>query len=213
MTSVPHPRITGFWGRCFSRLIVRLVKFLQAKLNGVRLRLAVTWFTMNGVQVGSSVYIGRRVSVRLGRNSTLVIGNNVAIMDDCILVVHDEATLRIGASTFINHHCEISSASDVSIGSFCAFGPFCMILDTGKIVNDPTKPAPFQGHRCAPVHIADGVWVGTKVVVLPGVRVGHNVVLGAGAVVNRSIPDAALAAGVPAKLVKCFATNACGNDG
>lgn len=52
------------------------------------------------------------------------------------------------------------------------------------------------------IHIGDDVWLGANVTILPGVRIGNNVVIGAGAVVTRDIPDDSLAVGVPARVIK-----------
>ena len=52
--------------------------------------------------------------------------------------------------------------------------------------------------------IGDNVWLGEKVAVLPGVRIGHGVVVGAGAVVTRDVPDHCIVAGVPARVIKRY---------
>lgn len=52
------------------------------------------------------------------------------------------------------------------------------------------------------IHIGDDVWIGGNVTILPGVNIGNNVVIGAGAVVTKDIPDNSLAIGVPAKVVR-----------
>jgi len=53
-----------------------------------------------------------------------------------------------------------------------------------------------------PVKIGDDVWIGTRVVILPGVTVGHGAIIGASAVVTKDVPPYAIVAGVPAKVVK-----------
>ncbi len=54
----------------------------------------------------------------------------------------------------------------------------------------------------SPVKIGNNVWIGSHVIILPGVTIGNNCVIGAGSVVNKSIPDNSTAVGVPAKVVK-----------
>lgn len=59
-----------------------------------------------------------------------------------------------------------------------------------------------QGMREAEVVIENDVWIGMRVVIMPGVKVGNGVVIGAGAVVTKDIPDYAIVGGVPAKIIK-----------
>lgn len=55
---------------------------------------------------------------------------------------------------------------------------------------------------CKPVHIKRNVWIGVNVTILPGVTVGENAVIGAGAVVTKDVPDNAVVVGCPAKVIK-----------
>ncbi|MGD0482989.1 MAG: acyltransferase [Terracidiphilus sp.] len=59
-------------------------------------------------------------------------------------------------------------------------------------------------HRNAPIEIGNDVFIGANSIILPGVRIGSRVIVGAGSVVNRSIPDNCVVAGVPAKFIRTF---------
>ncbi len=59
-----------------------------------------------------------------------------------------------------------------------------------------------------PVVIGDDVWIGTRVIILPGVKIGNGVIFADGAVVTKDIPDYAVAGGVPAKVIK-YRNNSC----
>lgn len=59
-------------------------------------------------------------------------------------------------------------------------------------------------YRYAPIEIGSDVFIGTNSIILPGVRIGNRVIVGAGSVVNRSIPDNCVVAGVPAKFIRTF---------
>jgi len=73
---------------------------------------------------------------------------------------------------------------------------------------DPTQPIWQQGYRkTLPVTIKRGAWLGVGAIIMPGVTVGENAVVGAGAVVTRSIPDRAIAVGVPARVIKQIIKN------
>jgi maltose O-acetyltransferase len=60
----------------------------------------------------------------------------------------------------------------------------------------------FKGWEKKPVIIEDNVWIGYRVIILPGVRVGRNAIIGAGAVVTKDVPPYAIVGGVPAKVIK-----------
>jgi acetyltransferase-like isoleucine patch superfamily enzyme len=80
-------------------------------------------------------------------------------------------------------------------------GPHCYITD-GDHGTEPGVDVKAQAMRKLPVIIEDGAWLGSHVVVLPGVRIGRGAVIGAGSVVTKSIPANAVAVGVPARVVR-----------
>ena len=81
-------------------------------------------------------------------------------------------------------------------------GPDVVILTNSHIFTDISLPMRCQGETVAPVYIGDDVWIGTRVIILPGVRIGNGVIIGAGAVVTKDIPDYAVVGGIPAKIIR-----------
>lgn len=106
----------------------------------------------------------------------------------------------VGDDFLANYNVAILDILPVHIGSHVMIGPNSLI----STVNHPLSPKLRRMHLgiAKPVSIGNDVWIGGNVTILPGVRIGDNVVIGAGAVVNHDIPSDSLAVGVPAKVIK-----------
>lgn len=110
--------------------------------------------------------------------------------------------VTIGEGTFINYGLTALDVAAIRIGAHCQIGPHVQLLT-------PTHPIdPGERRRgieaAAPITIADNVWLGGGVIVLPGVSIGENSVIGAGAVVTRDIPANVVAAGNPARILRAI---------
>jgi maltose O-acetyltransferase len=106
----------------------------------------------------------------------------------------------IGPRTFINFNAVIADVGRVTIGADVQIGPNVQLLT-------PTHPLDPEIRRSGleaaePITIEDNVWLGGGVIVLPGVTIGHDTVVGAGAVVTRDLPPGVLAVGNPARVVR-----------
>jgi maltose O-acetyltransferase len=106
----------------------------------------------------------------------------------------------IGDYVFLNYMCTILDGADVRIGSHVMIGPAVQVYTA----EHPLQSAPrIQGWEVAkPIVIEDNVWVGGGAILLPGVTIGRNAVIGAGAVVSRDVPPNMVAVGNPARVVK-----------
>lgn len=108
--------------------------------------------------------------------------------------------IHIGRDIIINYNVTILDIAPVHIGDWCMIGPNTLIAT----VNHPMSP---MGRRRrmgkgTPVIIGNDVWIGGNCTILPGVTIGNNVIVGAGAVVTHHIPDNSLVAGVPARIIR-----------
>lgn len=89
------------------------------------------------------------------------------------------------------------------IGDYVMMGEDCTIITRNHKYDRTDIPMMEQGfEEEKPVHIGNDVWIGDKVVIMPGVHIGDGCIIGAGAVVTRDIPAYSIAAGVPAKVIK-----------
>lgn len=105
--------------------------------------------------------------------------------------------LTVGRGTFINGGCRIdNNAEFVHIGARCSLAPEVLILTATHEIGGPLERA--GRLRDAPVTIGDGVWIGARAVILPGVTIGDGAVIASGAVVSSDCEAHALYAGVPA---------------
>ena len=109
--------------------------------------------------------------------------------------------LSIGDNSGIGINCEINGP--VSIGNDVMMGPEVVIYTSGHKFDRMDIPMWKQGStEPRAVTIGDDVWIGRRVIIMPGVRVGNGCVIGAGAVVTKDVPDYCVVGGVPAKVLK-----------
>lgn len=91
----------------------------------------------------------------------------------------------------------------VQIGQDVVMGPDVVIMTTAHAWEDPAVPVRLQGDLpIAPVVIGDDVWLGTRVIVMPGVIIGKGAIIGAGSIVTKDVADFAVVAGAPARLIR-----------
>jgi maltose O-acetyltransferase len=106
---------------------------------------------------------------------------------------------HIGDHVYLNWSCTIIDNNEVRIGNHVMIGPFVQISAAHPLQAE----ARIRGWEVAePIVIEDNVWLGGGAIVLPGVRIGRNAVVGAGAVVSRSVPADTVVAGSPARVVR-----------
>lgn len=115
------------------------------------------------------------------------------------------AELIIGDNVRVTSRCRITCAGKIVIGNNVLIAPDVFITDHNHGM-DPTVEA---GYSSQPliiknVVIEEGVWLGQKVSVLPGVKIGKHSIIGANSVVTRDIPAYSIAVGIPAKVIKCW---------
>lgn len=106
----------------------------------------------------------------------------------------------LGDDVYLNVLCTILDCNSVHIGSHVMIGPSVQIYTAAHHLQAVYRN---QGYEVAkPVTIADNVWIGGAAVLLPGVTVGLNAVVGAGAVVSSEVPANAIVAGNPARVIR-----------
>lgn len=108
--------------------------------------------------------------------------------------------IEIGSYSELGTNCVIQS--NTVIGDNVIMGPDIKIYTKNHKFDSLDIPIQFQGHTNEKTVIGNDVWLGANVIILPGVNIGNHVVVAAGAVVTKDVPDYAIVGGVPAKVLK-----------
>ena len=130
------------------------------------------------------------------------IGRDVYVGHRAILKGDTRAALEIGDGSWIGQDCALHCAGGITLGRNCGMGPKSMILTSTHEEVEYPVPITDGALRLGRVSIGDGADIGLGAIILPGVRIGAGAMVGAGAVVTRDVPDGAIVAGVPARLLR-----------
>tara|TARA_R110000824_G_scaffold4998_4_gene23426 strand:- start:144 stop:959 length:816 start_codon:yes stop_codon:yes gene_type:complete len=151
------------------------------------------------VTVGKYSRIGNNVKIKC---KELIIGNHFYAADNVEIgrggCTGPNSVVKIGNGVGIFENVIINPSESVEIGDNCGIGAEVMIWTHGAWL-DITKGFPSE---FGPVKIGDNVWLPARSIVLPNVVVGNNVVIGTNSLVNKSLPDGCLAAGIPCKVIR-----------
>lgn len=150
--------------------------------------------------IGGVPYISGRLAIHIGDHVT-VHGKSSFEANH----VHEAPVLRIGDHTYLGYELTISVGRDVTIGRNCYIADRVFIADQDGHPLDPDarrRREPVAPDRIRPVVIGDDVWIGSRSIILKGVRIGPGAVVGAGSVVTSDVPSGAVACGNPARVVK-----------
>ena len=208
------------WGPLVRHELITLMAQATPGALGFALRKALYPLLLGSC--GRGVIFGQNVVLRHPHKITL--GNNVVIDDNCLLDAKGTSNtgITVGSGVFVGRNtilsckngdiqledganigfnCEVFSASRVRVGRDTLLAAYCYLIGGDHDFADATAAVLAQGRRSAGVSIGDGAWLGAGVKVLDGVTVGDRAVIGAGAVVRHSVPDGAVAVGIPARVV------------
>ena len=111
---------------------------------------------------------------------------------------NEDAIVKIGERTTIGYNSIIMASNHIAIGSDCMIAPNVYIVDSNHGFEE-NKPFNLQPNVVKSVRLGNNIWLGAGVVVLPGVSICDNVIVGAGSVVTRSLLDPGIYYGTPAK--------------
>ena len=169
-------------------------------------------FYYKGVTVGRNVSIRGRVKI-YGKGH-LILADDITInshvrynaiggQSGCTFNMRDGAEIIIGRGTGISNTA-FCAWSKIELGEDVYIGGDCRIYDTDfhSLHKEDRVDWPDMHIKTKPIHIQDGAWLGASVIVLKGVTIGANSVVGAGAVVTKDIPPNQVWAGNPARFLR-----------
>ena len=106
--------------------------------------------------------------------------------------------ITIGKNVFINFDCTFLALGGITIEDDVLIGPKVSLITE----NHPLNPEERKGLTGKPIVIKRNAWIGANATILPGVTIGENAVVAAGAVVSKDVPDNTIVGGIPAKFIK-----------
>jgi acetyltransferase-like isoleucine patch superfamily enzyme len=150
---------------------------------------------------GRHSYIAFPVRI-VGRADHIRIGSRVLVGPDSLIWVGEDGSVALGDDCRITSGIHLSAADRITLCRSVLIARNVSIIDNQHRSDDATVPIMDQGlARIAPVEIREGAWLGSNSVILPGVTVGRNAVVGANAVVVDDVPDGATVVGAPARVI------------
>jgi acetyltransferase-like isoleucine patch superfamily enzyme len=137
-----------------------------------------------------------------GEETAIRIGNRVIISRGCLIQAKNRP-LTIDDDCDIGAHTIVASGGGISLAPSVLVAANCYIGGARYHFHDRATPILFQGiYSRGPITIGEGAWIGATATILDGVTVGRGCVIGAGSVVVHDIPDHAVAAGTPARVLR-----------
>jgi acetyltransferase-like isoleucine patch superfamily enzyme len=158
----------------------------------------------DALRLGRHVFIGDAVTIFQSTNGgPVALGDFSRVYGNVLLETGEGGAIALGAHSRIHRGCHlIAYQAPIRIGDDVGIAQNCAIYsyDHGMHPDTPISEQPLQSK--GPVTIGNHAWLGTGVIVLSGVRIGEGAIVASGSVVVDSIPDGAIAAGVPARVIK-----------
>lgn len=108
--------------------------------------------------------------------------------------------VHFGKGVYANFNLTLVDDTHIYVGDYTLFGPNVTVATAGHPILPELREQGYQYN--APVHIGRNCWIGAGVVIVPGVTIGDNVVVGAGSVVTKDLPDNVIAVGNPCKVLR-----------
>jgi acetyltransferase-like isoleucine patch superfamily enzyme len=178
-----------------NRMLTPGYALLLARLGWLKLRFR------GRLKTDGFAFVCPRVTFEIGKGATVHLGRWSWIGHGSKIRAH-EGEVHIGAKSVLGQECTISSFQHVSIGRECIVADRVMLIDFDHGVVEVERPIREQGIYKRDVRVGHNVWIGYGACILRGATVGDNAIVGTSTIVTRDVPDNAVVAGAPAKVIR-----------
>lgn len=167
-----------------SRLLLTILRKSQLKLL----------FKHPNTKIGHNFKIGDYCSFSLYPDlEKFILGNDINFRNSCNLLVGNKAQLIIGNQFFMNNNCSINCLDKIEIGDSTLFGEGVKLYDHNhQYIENNQYSLKHKDFNTAPIKIGSNCWLGSHVIVLKGVTIGDNVIIGAGCIIHKDVPSNAV---------------------
>lgn len=152
--------------------------------------------------IGPGVELRREVEIRVHQNAQIRLVRDVRVDRGVRLLATNEAVVELEAGCRVGLYTVFNGGDSIRVGAGTLISGFVYLQTSMHGYHDPSRTIQQQGYSHAPVVLGPDCWLGTHVVILPGVVLGKGSVVGSNAVVNRSCEDFVVLGGIPAKQIK-----------
>lgn len=177
------------------------LRFLIGLANACRVAGWRLLLWRRGGRMGRGCTIQPGVCLACAPGRPILIGRGVRLMRGAVLSTSRSGRIELEDNVYVGEYGVLTSNARIHIGRDTIIAPHADLVDFDHGFADAEACVIDQPLRAAPIEIGRNVWLGAGVKVLRGVRIGDRAVVGAGAVVNRDVPERAVAVGVPARVV------------
>ena len=115
------------------------------------------------------------------------------------------SNVHFGKNVYANFNLTLVDDADIYVGDYTMFGPNVIVCTAGHPINAKLRKQVYEFN--IPIHIGKNVWIGANCVILPGVSIGDNSVIGAGSIVTKDIPSNVVAFGTPCRVQREICEN------
>ncbi len=176
----------------------RILHFVRAESEVFHPRL---WFTQLLVAL-LPLHVGGRLRALALTTAGFKIGPRTIFWEMPTIVGNRNLykNLQIGQDCWFNIGCYFDLGGRITIDDRVGFGHEVMLLTTTHEIGSPERRV--GPDQVAPIHIGNGVWLGARCTILPGVTIHDGAVVGAGSIVTKDVPPNTIVAGVPARVIR-----------
>lgn len=174
---------------------------LYFKFTSIKGKFRVAYFKLSGMSIGENTQLGK---IEAECPGSIIVGKNCIIKSGSTFWVQSPFTssnrISIGDNVFIGRNVEFNCCGSIDIGNNCLIASSTIFVDSNHTFSKE-KIIDQQSIMVKSIVVEEDVWVGSGCTVLYGVHLGKGCIIGAGAVVNKSVPAYEIWAGVPAKKI------------